>query len=106
MGTLYRKYGSDDLDIAALYAESLMVLKAWELWVMDESTAEIVPADSDTLLVQQVLTKVCHRTGTTAPLGNLHLLHESLIFPSFVQLVWSSRPSTPPKILTSLSIRV
>jgi tetratricopeptide (TPR) repeat protein len=45
MGALMRKY-SDDLDIATLYAESLMDLHPWKLWSHDgkpnEGTTEIV----------------------------------------------------------------
>lgn len=58
MGKLYTKYGGDDLDIAAMYAESLMVLKPWALWVKDETSGDVVPADTNTLLVKQILTKV------------------------------------------------
>ncbi|CAM9897322.1 unnamed protein product [Sphacelaria rigidula] len=73
MGKLYRKYGGEDLDIAALYAESLMVLKAWELWVKDENSGEIVPADGNTLVVKQVLSK-----ALAAPGGMEHpaILHQ------------------------------
>lgn len=58
MGKLYAKYGSEDLDVAAMYAESVMVLKPWAMWVKDDTSGDIVPADTNTLLVKQILTKV------------------------------------------------
>lgn len=57
MSKVYAKY-EDDLDVAAIYAESLMVLNPWELWVKDESTGVITPTDENTLVVKRVLTRV------------------------------------------------
>lgn len=58
MAKLSNKY-PDDLDVAGLYAESLMVLKPWALWVKQaENSDEIVPADGKTLIAKAVLERV------------------------------------------------
>lgn len=58
MAKLYEKY-ADDVDVAALYAESLMVLNPWAMWVKESgASGEIVPANGDTLVVKDVLEKV------------------------------------------------
>lgn len=49
----------DDLDVMALYAESLMVLKPWALWAKKAETSdEIVPADGNTVVAKKVLERV------------------------------------------------
>lgn len=58
MGKLYAKYGGEDLDVASVYAESLLVLKPWRLWVKDDTTGETIPADNNTLIAKSVLTRV------------------------------------------------
>lgn len=57
MAKLYSKYPSD-VDVIAVYAESLMVLKPWALWVKDELTGEVLPVDDNTTTAHEVLTKV------------------------------------------------
>ena len=47
MEPLYRKY-SGNLDVAAVYVEALMNLKAWQLWNKNTVTGEITPADDNT----------------------------------------------------------
>ena len=52
MEPLYRKY-SGNLDVAAVYVEALMNLKAWQLWDKNTATGEITPADDNTLAVDK-----------------------------------------------------
>ena len=54
MQPLYTKYAGN-LDVAALYVESLMNLKPWTLWNKDVATGAITPADANTLLIVQTL---------------------------------------------------
>ena len=54
MEPLYRKY-SGNLDVAAIYVEALMNLKAWQLWNKNTTTGEITPADDNTLLLVKVM---------------------------------------------------
>lgn len=54
MGDLSKKY-PDDLDAATLYAESMMVLRPWQLWTLDGKPAE------DTLEIIAVLESVLKR---------------------------------------------
>ena len=54
MEPLYRKY-SGNLDVAAVYVEALMNLKAWQLWNKNTATGEITPADDNTLLLVNVM---------------------------------------------------
>lgn len=95
MGALYKKYDGKDLDVAALYAESLMVLKSWALWVRDEKSGEIVPADSNTLLLKEVLSKVRHSAGMTVSLCVLHLSNGSGVRPDSS----AARASAAPAIV-------
>lgn len=57
MEKLYAKYPGD-VDVAAVYAESLMVLKPWALWTKDQVTGEVSPVDQKTIVVQRVLRRV------------------------------------------------
>lgn len=58
MAKLYVKY-ADDVDVAALYAEALVVLNPWAMWVKQaEPPGEIVPANGDTLVAKGVLERV------------------------------------------------
>lgn len=61
MARLYDKY-ADDLDVAALYSESLMALNPWAMWVRKDveatGEAEIVPVNGSTLIVKDVLERV------------------------------------------------
>ena len=57
MKTVFEKY-ANDVDISALYAESLMVLKPWKLWnktVTDKGEIEITAADDNTLEAVRVI---------------------------------------------------
>ncbi|MDP6235240.1 MAG: hypothetical protein QF364_05310 [Candidatus Poseidoniaceae archaeon] len=54
MAPLYEKY-SGNLDVAAIYVEALMNLKAWQLWDKNTATGEITPADDNTLLLVKVM---------------------------------------------------
>jgi len=68
MGEVYAGY-EDDLDVAALYADALMNLSAWELW--DLSTGR--PADgARTLEAKEVLDSALDRPGGMAHPGLLH----------------------------------
>lgn len=57
MAKLNSKYDGD-LDVTAVYAEAIMVRRAWALWVKDKATGTIVPADNNTLLAKDALEKV------------------------------------------------
>lgn len=58
MAKLSAKY-RDDLDVMALYADSLMVLNPWVLWVKrPENPDEIVPRDDKTLAAKAILERV------------------------------------------------
>jgi tetratricopeptide (TPR) repeat protein len=68
MGEVYAAYG-DDLDVAALYADSLMNLTPWALW--DLSTG--VPAEgARTVEAKEVLDSALGRPGAMAHPGLLH----------------------------------
>jgi len=54
MAPLYDKY-KGNLDVAALYVESLMNLNAWQLWNKNTKTGEITPADDNTLRLISVM---------------------------------------------------
>ena len=54
MAPLYKKY-KGNLDVAAIYVEALMNLKAWQLWDKNTETGEITPADDNTLTCVQVM---------------------------------------------------
>ncbi|CAM9209249.1 unnamed protein product [Scytosiphon promiscuus] len=76
MSRLYDKYNSD-LDVIALYAESLMVLNPWTMWVKQEveESAEvtIVPADGNTLVVKDILERAMGLAGGMEHPNILHL---------------------------------
>lgn len=55
MAKLNDKYPGD-LDVMALYAESLMVLNPWAMWTTE---ADIAPANDNTLVVKAILERVC-----------------------------------------------
>lgn len=57
MAKLHSKYDGD-LDVAAVYAEALMVRKPWALWVKNKASGEVTPADNNTLAAKDVLEKV------------------------------------------------
>ena len=57
MAKLYKKHAGD-LDVAAMYAESLMVLKPWAMWTRDPVSGDITPAIEGTLVAKDVLERV------------------------------------------------
>lgn len=57
MLAVYNKHPGD-LDVACIYADSLLVLKPWAMWVRDDNSGEIVPANASTLVAKDVLEKV------------------------------------------------
>ena len=57
MTKVYKKHPGD-LDAAALYAESLLVLKPWALWVRDADSGKTTPAIPSTLVAKDVLEQV------------------------------------------------
>lgn len=57
MAKLHNKYPGDH-DVTAVYAESLMVLHPWAMWVKNETSGEIGPVNDSTLLVKTVLEEV------------------------------------------------
>ena len=54
MRSVYQKFGQDDVDIAAFFAESLMMLAPWKLWT---SPPNVKPAIPETQEVVNVLEK-------------------------------------------------
>ena len=69
MSSVYRQF-PQDLDIASLYADSLMNLSAWDLW--DLRTGEPTPG-SRSLEAKAVLDAALARGGSDAHPGILHL---------------------------------
>eukprot|EP00518_Triparma_eleuthera_P002628 CAMPEP_0182456018 /NCGR_PEP_ID=MMETSP1319-20130603/1988_1 /TAXON_ID=172717 /ORGANISM="Bolidomonas pacifica, Strain RCC208" /LENGTH=587 /DNA_ID=CAMNT_0024654193 /DNA_START=35 /DNA_END=1798 /DNA_ORIENTATION=+ len=72
MAPLYEKY-KGDLDVAAIYAEALMNLKPWALWVKDTKTGEITPADDNTLLILKVIEEAFEAEGGKSHPALCHL---------------------------------
>eukprot|EP00752_Nemacystus_decipiens_P005024 g4564.t1 len=63
MAKLSDKY-PDDLDVTALYAESLMVLNPWALWVKQPGDpSEIAPRDGKTLVAKTLLERAMGLPG-------------------------------------------
>ena len=57
MSKVYEKHPGN-LDVAALYGESLLVLKPWAMWVRDAESGKIVPASPSTLVAKDILEAV------------------------------------------------
>lgn len=72
MAKLYKKHAGD-LDVAAVYAESLMVLKPWAMWTKDPETGDITPAIEGTLIAKSVLEQAMEAPGGMDHPGVLHL---------------------------------
>ncbi|CAM9781967.1 unnamed protein product [Ascophyllum nodosum] len=72
MTKVYKKHPGD-LDVAALYAESLLVLKPWALWVRDADSGKTTPAIPSTLVAKDVLEQAMQTTGGMEHPGILHL---------------------------------
>ncbi|CAM9191045.1 unnamed protein product [Hapterophycus canaliculatus] len=66
MAWLYNKY-NNNLDVIALYAESLMVLNPWRLWVKQQAEGSnevaILPTDGKTLVVKEILERAMELPG-------------------------------------------
>ncbi|CAO2654832.1 Nn.00g115650.m01.CDS01 [Neocucurbitaria sp. VM-36] len=69
MSFVYEKFG-DDLDIASLYADSIMNLSAWDLW--DLKTGEPTPG-ARSLEAKAILDKALKQSGVYKHPGVLHL---------------------------------
>lgn len=69
MKGVYERF-TDDLDVASLYADSLMNLSAWDLW--DLKTGEPTPG-SRSLEAKGILEKALNQDGAYKHLGVLHL---------------------------------
>lgn len=79
MESVYRDFG-DDLDVAAIYADSLMNLTPWNLW--DITTGQPV-AGSRTLDIRKVIEDALAREGGLEHPGLLHLhIHEVEMSPT------------------------
>ncbi len=57
MAQLNEKYPGD-LDVMALYAESLMTLNPWAMWTKEADSTDIIPADENTVVVKAILERV------------------------------------------------
>lgn len=57
MAKLHKKHVGD-VDVAAVYAESLMVLKPWAMWTRDSVSGDITPTIEGTLVAKDVLERV------------------------------------------------
>merc|ERR1712166_276438 len=66
MQNVYMKYPTQ-LDVAAVYAESLMNLNPWALWTRDISTGVITATDENTMKAVEVIEK-----GFGLPGGSTH----------------------------------
>jgi hypothetical protein len=69
MKRVYKRY-SDDLDVTALYADSIMNLSAWDLW--DIKTGEPTPG-SHSLEAKAILEKALQQEGAGKHPGVPHL---------------------------------
>lgn len=69
MRSVYERFG-DDLDVASLFADSIMNLSAWDLW--DLKTGEPTPG-SHSLEAKEVLERALNQNGAYKHPGILHL---------------------------------
>ena len=66
MRPVYKRFGDDDGDIAAIFAESLMMLAPWKLWTSPDSKPAIPETEELILVLEQGLEKypthigLCH----------------------------------------------
>ena len=51
MRPVYQKFGGDDVDIAAFFAESLMMLAPWQLWTVPPDVKPAIPETEELMLV-------------------------------------------------------
>jgi tetratricopeptide (TPR) repeat protein len=68
MEKVYVEFG-DDLDVAALYADSLMAIAPWQLWDLQTGAPR---EDSKTLVIKEVLDKALTNPASTRHPGILH----------------------------------
>ncbi len=66
MAKLNDKYPGD-LDVMALYSESLMVLNPWAMWTKEADGTDIVPANDSTLVVKAILERVSDAVTRPVP---------------------------------------
>lgn len=69
MKGVYDRFG-DDLDIASLYADSIMNLSAWDLWDLKTGKPTL---GSRSLEAKEILEKALKQDGVDQHLGILHL---------------------------------
>jgi len=70
MRLVYKKYGGNDVDIAALFAESLMMLAPWKLWT---SPPDVKPAIPETEELVGVLEKALELDPTLHGLCHFYI---------------------------------
>ena len=70
MRPVYHKFGDSDADIAALFAESLMMLAPWELWT---APPDIKPAIVETEELVGVLEKALEKSPTHPALCHFYI---------------------------------
>ena len=70
MRPIYQKYGENDSDVAAIFAESLMMLAPWALWT---TPPNIKPAIAETEELQAVLEKALEKDQTHAGLCHFYI---------------------------------
>ena len=58
MRPVYQKFGEDDLDIAAFFAESLMMLAPWKLWTSLPDVRPAIPETEELVMVLEKALKV------------------------------------------------
>ena len=51
MRPVYQKFGQDDVDIAAMFAESLMMLAPWQLWTVPPNVKPAIPETEELVTV-------------------------------------------------------
>ena len=70
MKPVYQTFGDNNSDVAAIYAESLMMLRPWALWT---SPPDITPAGSETLELVEVLEKALKKNPTHPGLCHFYI---------------------------------
>jgi len=70
MKPVYQTFGEKNSDVAAIYAEALMMLRPWALWT---STPDITPAGLETLELMNVLEKALMEDPTHPGLCHFYI---------------------------------
>jgi len=94
MAKLNDKY-PDDLDVMALYAESLMTLNPWAMWTREAEGTDIVAADNNTLVVKAILERV-RKSLTRTVFGACQMISH----------YFSSVPKMPPACLDYINLPI